>query len=152
MGRIIFPDLEIGTQLLLKTPDPSGVFPVGTLFQILDNLPEVYVVRPIGPNAGKDITVSRTQVWSWFKPLIEFPEWENSMSGERDQREMCVHTFVNVSFNGIEMACKHCGIGEKNQGPSYAAGTTEINMNSIHVGDNPYQELEKCLYMLFSLQ
>lgn len=111
---VTLPAPKIGDKLVLRS-DPHYFFAPGDLFEVVDELPDQYVVRyngtdPYRPARMRDLTVSKIDVWNWFDI------WPGS-EGMKDPdvevpRKECSHEFVNVSLFHVVMACKHCGIDE----------------------------------------
>lgn len=102
--------LYVGMKLVLKLDDPYSYFRKGTVFTVINELPDQWLVR--APAAGQrhgDITVSKIDVWNWFSA------WPGSDDGSEPAvvyKKRCEHKVVNVSFNGLEMRCKFCDKSE----------------------------------------
>lgn len=57
---------------------------------------------------SSSVYVSKVDIWNWFDiwndPDVETPP----TTGKQE----CQHEYANVSFMGIRMACKHCGVDQ----------------------------------------
>lgn len=111
-------DPQVGDKLVLTRE--CHPFVVGTGMQIIHLNPilDEYMLVPVYDPYTRwsplklDMRVSRIAVWNWFSM------WPGSDDPEVVQPKRCEHKFVNVSFAGLQMECKFCGIPEPREGAS----------------------------------